>query len=93
MGHLSFEGLALYDWGLLYYGDENRPSVGTPGGPYFKFVPEHAAAPGRPITSLHQSPLASGSIYGLRLGLREGATDYGQRDGGRLRDVGPCLLR
>jgi secreted PhoX family phosphatase len=27
---------------------------------------------------LSQSPLVSGSVYGLRLGLRSGATDYGQ---------------
>jgi secreted PhoX family phosphatase len=78
LGHLSFEGLSLYDSGLLYYGDENRPSVGTAGGAYFKFVPDTLAAPGSRITSALDSPLASGSIYGLRLGLRNGATDYGQ---------------
>jgi Bacterial protein of unknown function (DUF839) len=78
LGHLSFEGLSLYDSGLLYYGDENRPSVGTAGGAYFKFVPGTLATPGRKIISPLESPLASGSIYGLRLGLRSGATDYGQ---------------
>jgi secreted PhoX family phosphatase len=78
VGHLSFEGLALYDSGLLYYGDENRPETGTAGGAYFKFIPDQLARPGIRITSHDQSPLASGSIYGLRLGLRSDATDYGQ---------------
>lgn len=31
-----------------------------------------------PISSLGESPLASGSVYGLRLGKRSGNTDYGQ---------------
>src|SRR5262245_35393896 len=64
LGRLAFEGLALYPNGVLYYGDENRPLNGTPGGAYFKFVP---AAPwgGGSITSLAQSPLAAGSIFGL----------------------------
>src|SRR5262245_3225414 len=39
LGRLSFEGLALFPNGVLYYGDENRPSVGNPGGAYFKFIP------------------------------------------------------
>jgi secreted PhoX family phosphatase len=78
VGHLSFEGLALYASGLLYYGDENRPSVGTPGGAYFKFVPDQPATPGLRVTSPDQSPLTSGSVYGLRLGLRSDGTDYGQ---------------
>jgi secreted PhoX family phosphatase len=79
LGRLSFEGLAMYDNGLVYYGDENRPSQGTAGGAYFKFVPSSALSDGtRHIASLEDSPLASGSIYGLRVGLRSGATDYGQ---------------
>jgi secreted PhoX family phosphatase len=77
VGRLSFEGLALYPNGVLYYGDENRPSRGTPGGAYFKFIP---AVPwqGGTITNLDQSPLASGAAFGLRLGKRSGNTDYGQ---------------
>jgi hypothetical protein len=79
LGRLSFEGLAMYSNGLVYYGDENRPSVGTAGGAYFKFIPTTALHDDvRHISSLEDSPLASGSIYGLRLGLRSGATDYGQ---------------
>jgi len=83
LGRMSFEGLALYPNGLLYYGDENRPATGTAGGAYFKFIPSSPWAGGS-ITSLDQSPLASGTIYGLRLGKRSpnganpGGTDYGQ---------------
>jgi secreted PhoX family phosphatase len=79
LGRLSFEGLAIYSSGLTYYGDENRPSVGTAGGAYFKFIPSTSLADGATrIGSLEDSPFVSGSIYGLRLGLRSGATDYGQ---------------
>lgn len=78
VGRLSWEGIALYPNGVLYYGDENRPSRGTAGGSYFKFIPAHPWTGGQPITSLADSPLAAGSVYGLRLGLRSGATDYGQ---------------
>jgi secreted PhoX family phosphatase len=79
LGILSFEGVGILPNGVVYYGDENRPSSGTPGGAYFKFVPSslrdvHAG----PIANLGESPLASGSVYGLRLGKRSGNTDYGQ---------------
>ncbi len=79
LGRLSFESLALYANGLLYYGDENRPSAGTAGGAYFRFVPSHPYDPSDgPITDLADSPLQDGSISGLRLGKRSGNTDYGQ---------------
>ena len=80
LGRLSFEGLAIYPNGVTYYGDENRPAEGVAGGAYFKFVPATLRSSGAgPVTSLTDSPYAApGSIYGLRLGLREGATDYGQ---------------
>ncbi len=77
-GRLSYEGIALYPNGVMYYGDENRPSKGSPGGAYFKFIPAKPWSGGGSITNLADSPLASGSVYGLRLGLRSGATDYGQ---------------
>jgi secreted PhoX family phosphatase len=81
VGRLAFEGLALYDSGLLYYGDEQRPHDGTPGGAYFKFVPAQPWTNGQ-VDELTQSPLAAGSIYGLRVGLREdnetGGFDTGQ---------------
>ncbi len=79
LGNLSFEGIGIYANGVLYYGDENRPSKGTPGGAYFKFVPDTLRDMNAgPITSLDQSPLTSGTVFGLRLGLRSDGTDYGQ---------------
>jgi Alkaline phosphatase PhoX len=74
-GRTSFEGIALYPTGLMYYADENRPLNGTPGGAYFKFIP---AAPWNGQQGLANSPLVAGSVYGLRLGKRSGNTDYGQ---------------
>jgi hypothetical protein len=80
LGRLSFEGLAIYPNGVTYYGDENRPAQGVPGGAYFKFIPATVRDPAAgAITTLADSPYATpGSIYGLRLGRREGGTDYGQ---------------
>ena len=81
LGRVSFEGLAILPNGVTYYGDENRPSVGTAGGAFFKFIPStlHNPSAGS-IQNLWQSPYAvPGSIYGLRLGKRSGNTDYGQR--------------
>ncbi|MEJ2059040.1 MAG: DUF839 domain-containing protein [Gammaproteobacteria bacterium] len=78
LGHLSFEGVGIYPNGVMYYGDENRPHTGTPGGAYFKFVPTTPWNGTAPIGSLDESPLVSGSVYGLRLGKRSGNTDYGQ---------------
>lgn len=83
VGHLSFEGVAVYPNGVMYYGDENRPSQGTGGGAYFKFVPASPWTGGGPISSLDQSPLKEGTVYGLRLGKRHAGpdgqgTDYGQ---------------
>jgi secreted PhoX family phosphatase len=79
LGRASFEGIGILPNGVTYYGDENRPASGTAGGAYFKFVPDHPSD-GTAITDLSQSPLVSGSVYGLRLGNRGSAagTDYGQ---------------
>ena len=74
-GRLSYEGIALYSNGVMYYADENRPLNGTPGGAYFKFIP---TTPWNGQPGLANSPLAAGSVYGLRLGKRSGNTDYGQ---------------
>src|SRR5262245_39960635 len=78
VGRLAFEGIALYPNGVMYYTDENRPSQGTAGGAYFKFIPTTPWLGGPAITNLAASPLVSGAIYGLRLGKRAGNTDYGQ---------------
>jgi hypothetical protein len=77
LGHLSYEGVAILPNGVIYYGDENRPKEGTPGGAYFKFIPAVPWAGGS-IGTLADSPLVAGSVYGLRLGKRSGNTDYGQ---------------
>jgi Alkaline phosphatase PhoX len=77
-GHLSYEGIALYPNGVMYYGDENRPSKGTPGGAYFKFIPAKPWTSGGVINKLVDSPLEAGTVYGLRLGKRSSDTDYGQ---------------
>ena len=78
VGHLAFEGIALYPNGVMYYGDENRPSSGKPGGAYFKFIPSTPWTGSGVILDLADSPLAAGTVYGLRLGKRSGNTDYGQ---------------
>jgi secreted PhoX family phosphatase len=76
LGRLSFEGLAVYDSGVVYYGDELRPGGGNPGGSIFKFVPTtpRTVSTTSAITSLDQSPLVAGTIYGLHVGT----TDNGQ---------------
>jgi hypothetical protein len=78
VGHLSFEGVVIYPNGVMYYGDENRPSQGVAGDAYFKFIPSNPWNGDGPISSLDQSPLADGAVYGLRLGKRNDGTDYGQ---------------
>jgi hypothetical protein len=75
LGFLSFEGLGVLPNGVTYYGDELSAASGAPGGAYYKFVPTTPWAGGAPITSLNQSPYASGTIYGLRVGQ---GTNYGQ---------------
>jgi Bacterial protein of unknown function (DUF839) len=68
MGRLSFEGFAVYENGVTYYGDESRPGAGTIGGAYYKFVPATLRVKGAPaITNLTASPFAAGAIFGLQL--------------------------
>ena len=78
LGRLSFESISVYPSGVTYYGDENRPGNGNGGGAYFKFIPSVPYTGAGPITSLAQSPLAAGRVFGLRLGARQGNTDFGQ---------------
>jgi hypothetical protein len=77
LGQLSYEGIVLLSDGTTYYGDELRPSNGKPGGGIYKFVPALPWAGGT-VTQLTESPLVAGSVYVLRLGLRNGGTDFGQ---------------
>jgi Bacterial protein of unknown function (DUF839) len=78
LGQLSFEGIVVLPDGTTYYSDELRPANGKPAGGMFKFVPTTPVAGGAPITDLAQSPLASGEVHVLRVGLRSGGTDFGQ---------------
>ena len=79
MGRAAVEGLAILPSGVTYYSYDDDilgPRRGRPGGSYIKFIPRHLWTPGDPpITDLSQSPLTSGSIYGLR--VANGAS-YGQ---------------
>ena len=78
LGLVSFEGLAMYPNGVTYYGDENRPGSGNPGGAYYKFIPDTPWYGASAISDLSQSPLVSGSIYGMRVGVHGSGPDYGQ---------------
>ena len=75
LGFLSFEGLGILGNGVTYYGDELSASNGAPAGAYYKFVPTTPWVGGAAIASLDQSPYASGTIYGLRVGQ---GSNFGQ---------------
>jgi hypothetical protein len=68
LGFNSFEGIAILPNGVTYYGNELSANAGAAGGAYYKFIPTTPWAGGAPITSLDQSPYASGSIFALRVG-------------------------
>jgi secreted PhoX family phosphatase len=96
LGRLSFEGLAIYSTGVVYFGDELRPGVGNPGGSFYKFIPATLRVPGTPpITSLDASPLIAGTIYGLRVGTTDNGqgTQWGFGSWVRLTDVPNTDLR
>lgn len=80
LGAVAFEGIAIAPNGVTYYGDELAPSNGTPGGAYYMFVPTRLWTGGAPITSLDQSPLATGSISVLRVG-QDSNTGQGMAQG------------
>ena len=61
----------------MIYGDELAPSGGNAGGGIYKFVPAIPFQGGGPITVPAQSPLVSGTIYGLRVAA-SGSTNWGQ---------------
>jgi secreted PhoX family phosphatase len=79
LGQVSFEGIVQLADGTTYYGDELRPASSKAGGGIYKFVPAVKRATGAgAITSLDQSPLTAGSVYVLRVGIRNGGADFGQ---------------
>jgi secreted PhoX family phosphatase len=78
LGQLSYEGIVLLPDGTTYYADERRPSSGKAAGGIYKFVPASPWPGSAAITNLSQSPLASGSVSVMRLGIRTNFTDYGQ---------------
>ncbi|HYZ28501.1 MAG TPA: alkaline phosphatase PhoX [Thermoleophilaceae bacterium] len=75
LGFNAYEGLAVLPNGVTYYGNELAASNGAAGGAYYKFVPTHPWTGGAPITSLDDSPYASGTVYALRVGS---SSNYGQ---------------
>ncbi len=75
LGFNAFEGLAVLPNGVTYYGNELAASNGAPAGAYYKFVPAHPWTGGAAITSLDQSPYASGTVYALRVGQ---GSNFGQ---------------
>ena len=75
LGFNAYEGLAVLPNGVTYYGNELSANNGAPGGAYYKFVPTTPWTGGAPITSLDQSPYASGKVYALRVGS---SSNFGQ---------------
>src|SRR6185437_16372557 len=78
LGTAAFEGLGILDDGTSYLdGDDSNigPKNGGPGNPLFKFIPDHPFVGTAPITSLSQSPWASGRTFALRVGL---SNNFGQ---------------
>jgi secreted PhoX family phosphatase len=77
VGSLSFESLAVEQDGTMIYGDELAPSGGVAGGGIYKFVPAISFAGGGPITVPAQSPLVSGTVFGLRVAASK-SSNWGQ---------------
>jgi secreted PhoX family phosphatase len=82
VGSLSFESLAIQHDGTMIYGDELAPgavSTGSAGGALYKFVPmaPYFGTGQPPVTQPQLSPLAAGSIFGLRVAAN-GSSNWGQ---------------
>jgi len=77
VGALAYEGIAVRDDGTLIYADENFPSNGNGGGAVYKFVPQIPYQGTGQIAVPAQSPLAAGTIYGLRVAA-SGSSRWGQ---------------
>ena len=77
VGSLSFESFAIRPDGTMLYGDELAPSGGNAGGGIYKFVPAIPFQGTGPIALASQSPLASGTVFGLRVAA-QGSANWGQ---------------
>jgi secreted PhoX family phosphatase len=82
VGSLSFESFAIQHDGTMIYGDELAPgavSTGSAGGALYKFVPmaPYFGTGQPPVTQPQLSPLAAGSIFGLRVAAN-GSSNWGQ---------------
>src|SRR5262245_46589452 len=77
VGSLSFESFAIRPDGTMIYGDELAPSGGNAGGGIYKFVPAVPFQGNGPIAVPAQSPLATGTVYGLRVAA-QGSAAWGQ---------------
>jgi len=77
VGSLSFESFAIRPDGTMIYGDELAPSGGIAGGGIYKFVPAVPFQGNGPIAVPGQSPLATGTVYGLRVAA-QGSGNWGQ---------------
>jgi secreted PhoX family phosphatase len=77
VGSLSFEGLAIQHDGTIIFADELAPSGGNAGGGIYKFAPAVPFQGNGPITVPGMSPLASGTLYGLRVAA-SGSSNWGQ---------------
>jgi len=77
VGSLSFESFAIKPDGTMIYGDELAPSGGNAGGALYKFVPAVPYQGNGQVTVPAMSPLASGTVYGLRVAA-SGSSNWGQ---------------
>jgi secreted PhoX family phosphatase len=77
VGSVSFESFAIRPDGTMIYGDELAPSGGNAGGGIYKFVPANPYQGNGPISVPAQSPLVSGTVYGLRVAA-SGSSNWGQ---------------
>jgi secreted PhoX family phosphatase len=77
VGTLSFESFAIKPDGTMIYGDELAPSGGNAGGALYKFVPAVPYQGNGQVTVPAMSPLASGTVYGLRVAA-SGSSNWGQ---------------
>ena len=77
VGSLAFESLAIQEDGTIIFGDELAPSGGAAGGGIYKFVPAIPFDGSGAITVPAQSPLVSGTVYGLRVAASK-SSNWGQ---------------